>query len=214
MDLTIATAAYMPSTAHTLESFWRLAFSLGRSTDWTVRRELVSNCPDLSSAINGLLHRFLHSDSDRLLLIDSDMAFTPEDAATLLSSEHDFVSGQYYRKSIGAGPACTPKAGGVQIGSYVEADVVGTGFLALTKSCVRRLADAYPDKTYLIDVGNTPNLGQLGVALASAQLYQGRWIIADEALCRNWQALGESIWIDTRVQLGHVGPYVYGAPHA
>ena len=39
---------------------------------------------------------------------------------------------------------------------------------------------------------------------------EGRYMSEDWNFCENWRDLGGKVWLDTKVQLGHTGSYMYG----
>jgi hypothetical protein len=166
-------------------------------------------------ARNELLARFLETPCDRLFFIDADIGFRPEDVASVLRTDLDFIVGPYLKKLPGP-PEWTVRLkrdGTVQLrelegkARYLEIDDGPGGFMCLSRECVERLwaeAPEYPGGTrdhpircrdvFRCDVGPGGYMGE------------------DFALCRRWrQDFGGSVWLAIDVELVHVGSYPYRA---
>jgi len=201
MRVALAIPAYGPIAYETARSLWRLtAFLTARGVAIDEIAQLGD--PDLGRARNAILGAFLRSTSDRLLFVDTDVVFSAPDAWRLLTSEAHYVGANYPRKGLGAGWASTPRAGGEAVGELVEAQMLATGLLSLSREAVEMLAASAP--TYESHDGLRLH------AIATAGTSGERWISEDEAMCRRWQALGEVAWIDTSIACGHVGQHVFG----
>jgi len=187
----------------TARSLWQLTSLLTARDIIYVEIDHVGD-PDLSRARNAILAAFLRSEAERLLFVDTDVVFSCTDALRLLESKHDYVGANYSQKRIGGGMASTPRPAARCEGSLVEAEMLATGLLSLSRGAVQRLADA--SAPYLSDDGHT------SYAIASAGVLGGRWASEDEAMCRRWQALGGVAWIDTSICVGHVGLHTFGGP--
>ncbi|HET6455522.1 MAG TPA: hypothetical protein VFI02_14045 [Armatimonadota bacterium] len=132
-----------------------------------------------------------------LLFIDADMMFPPHGLVRLLNREVDIVSGMYFKKT----PPYTPLAarcndkGQPQLIQEWEDDVllddidrVGAGFLLI--------------KTEVFEKMQRPRF----------MCYFDKWEEInheDWYFCKKARQLGFKIHLDTGLQLGHVGPYIY-----
>ena len=198
--VTIGRPAYRPADPRAEPAMMGLVSLLGtHGISWS--GAWVFDDPDIAHAHNDLLAQFLAGDGERLLIIDTDILFRPRDALRLLLSDHDYVGANYRKKVRGDGMASMARAGGAVLGELVEAQVLATGFLSLSRHAVERLSSVSPA---MLDGGM---LARAPMAAGSGA--DGRWQGSDEALCRRWRALGEVAWIDTSVHLGHVGTHVY-----
>jgi hypothetical protein len=203
--VTIGRPAYRPPDPRAEPAMMGLASELTRrgvawSGAWVIEH------PDIAWAHNDILRKFAASDSERLLIIDTDIIFQPADALRLLSSEHDYIGANYARKRPGAGLASRARKGGAQIGELVEADLLATGFLSLSRRAVERLLAAAPSVYALADDDGG---GLTHAVMTTGPGLDGRWHSSDEVLCRRWQSLGEIAWIDTSIRLGHAGTHVW-----
>lgn len=205
MRVALAIPAYGAIAYETARSLWRMtSFLTAQGVEYAEIAQLAD--PDLGRARNAIMGAFLRSGAERLLFVDTDVAFAPEDAWKLLTSEADYVGANYPKKSLGAGWASTPKAGGEVVGALVEAQMLATGLLALSRAAVEILASSAP--SYLSHDGHpTP-------AIATAGPAGGVWLSEDEVMCRRWQALGQVAWIDTSIDCQHVGTMTFTRAHA
>jgi len=157
---------------------------------------------------------FLNSKADYMLCVDSDVAWTVKHLDTLLSHEREFVSGLYARKQ--------PKTGNEERdyavawdgdensarGPLRKALSVGAGFMLMRRDAVEEMTKAYPDLAYPGDGIDMKNGAIVG--LWSPVSITGKKCSSEDAsFCYRWRVLNKTIWVDTRVKLGHVGDYVY-----
>ena len=167
----------------------------------------------IARARNVLVHRFLASSSDRLVFLDADITFSPEDLFALLAREEDLVAGDYQKKVDGRGCVGVVLSGGETRGTLVEASHVGTGFLALSRACLERMVLAHPETLYRAG-SECDESGATVSALFDTALRGGRYVGEDYLFCERWRAIGGRCWLHTGLRLGHVGSHVYGASHA
>ena len=170
------------------------------------------NDPDLAGVHNAIFHDVLTVGADIALNIDSDMSFDARAAVRFLLEEtQHVVAGNYAKKEIGAGMACTPRAGGATFGTLREAANIGTGFCRITRHALERLAEASPR---YVDRQS----GQLVAEIMNVGIWGGVWggprILNDEWMVRRWQSLGELAWIDESLELGHIGMHEFRSSKA
>lgn len=113
----------------------------------------LEGCSSIPSARNALVFDFLKSKADRLVFIDSDMAWSPGDLVRLASLPHDIVGGAYRYKRDGAGfivhwdedePQLWADAHGA-----MRVKGLGCGFLAISRKALLAIAEKSPDRWYL-----------------------------------------------------------------
>lgn len=202
--IAIAVPAYSDPKFATAQMLWRLSCILG--TVGIVIDEIeMHGCPDIALARNQILSAFLEGGAERLLFIDSDVFADVVHVMQLILSPHDYVGAAYPKKRIGGGMASLPLAGGRTIGKLVEADVLATGMLSLSRSCVSALSmGAEPFEK--------PD-GGIAFAFTCAGVFDGQWVCEDKMLCRRWQAIGGVAWIDTSIECFHVGDHAFRGPN-
>jgi hypothetical protein len=193
---------------------WPTAVSL-MSTVRTCDREglhVQISAPTGSSMVlwarSAIVGKFLASDCDRLMWIDSDIVWRPADFLRLVgfSASHDLVSGAYTLKSepprfVVNYPDPTAyevnKLGNIRIKS------LAMGFTMCRREVIEKIAAtketlhddlsgvSYPD---FFRVGRRANGGPIGEDIA----------FFDDAA-----ALGFKAWLDPSIKLGHVGVKEY-----
>jgi len=165
---------------------------------WEVEVDVNSGCSVVSKARNDIVRRFLASGFDVLLFIDSDMSWSPVDAARLLQSGRDFSAIAYRVKSDDLLYNCA--LNGETDGEFLGADAVGTGFMALSRKCLEEMVKAYPHTAY-------EDSGEVH-ALFDFEIHGGRYWGEDYTFCRRWKSIGGDIWL-LPADIGHVGSKNY-----
>lgn len=152
----------------------------------------------LANARTDLLKHALTTKAERILWVDSDMLFTPEDVFALLAIDADMVSGMYTTKErdaavVGDFLDGAPKH--LQLGTMLEMKSVGFGFVVMTRRVAERMIEKHGDNAFaMVDDGQ-------GTILASGD---------DMAFCHRWRGIGGRIFMHTGVRLGHIGYQAYG----
>lgn len=136
-----------------------------------------------------VLANFLKSDASLLLMIDPDVAFSPKDVLTLVAAGKDLVG-------AGApGGGFEVSAGGSDGPGLQEVDAVDAGFLLLSRSAARRMAEAYPDlSARLGDLGGTGG-GAVMVFDSVIEPESGRYLGDAESFCLRWRGIGGRVWL-------------------
>lgn len=161
--------------------------------------------PDPSASMNHATRRFLESGCDRMLIIDADHIFRPQDVALLLSNDLDFVSGLYSKKCIVTEWPVqplhddqTPEVLFDKVAdSPVEVKCVPRGFLALKRKVFETL-EPHVEKYSTDD----------GIMSIFWQAVSGG-ITEDFALCNLWREHGGKVWLDHRVRVLHEGNMIF-----
>jgi len=152
-------------------------------------------------ARNHTLGAFLETGASHLLFIDADMGWNPSDVLRLLSHEKDLVCGLGVRKQD------PPSFCGI-LPEKVEADPetgclkalhAGTGFMLISRECVLKMIEAYPQTKYLHADEKTYH------CLFEPVVRDERLWSEDYEFCTRWRALGGDVWVDPTVKLEHWG---------
>lgn len=170
--------------------------------------QIKPNCGDslVSRSRNVLAAEFLKSDCTHLLFIDTDLIFSPEHVARLVSHDKDIVAGLYPKKQRKLAWVCNMIAGeepdenGLQRIAYA-----GTGFLMISRRVFERMIEAYPQIAYRPDAGEEGDKWDL----FPVGVHNGRYLSEDWFFCQRALELGFDVWADTRVVLKHVGEMIY-----
>lgn len=181
--------------------------SAGIEHDW-----LVSwNESLIQRARNTQVVTFLDTDYRKLMFIDADIEFVPEDVAKLWNLDVDVAVGCYPMKR----PDCPLSAW--KDGKIVEAknwpdepfevDYAGTGFMMIDRSVFERFREAWPERTHEEGYAMTT---RESFAWFDPRVEDGIYMSEDYAFCKDWRSLGGAIVAEPSIRLRHHGTFAYG----
>lgn len=166
-------------------------------------------------ARNALVAQFLASDCTDLLFIDSDLIFTPQHVARIISHDKDVVGGFYIKKMQGIPQfVCNtfencepPDADGLQKVKYM-----GTGFLKISRKAFETIIAKFGEKLWYHPDETPPETKEHD--LFTTGVYQfpdgtRRYLSEDWFFCQRWLDCGGDVWADSQICARHVGPAVY-----
>jgi hypothetical protein len=170
----------------------------------TVLAEFITkdSGPYLDVARNYVVERFLATDADVLLFVDSDIEFDPEQAHRIVaevSAVAPVVGGRYdnlyssgmspvaFRWSNDDIPVMAPIGSLDDLSGLVSVDCVGTGFMAIHRTMLERFATLF----------HAPSPWFAEEALHGAQMGE------DVTFCQRAIALGYPVYLDPRVEVAH-----------
>lgn len=166
---------------------------------------------EVDLARSRILGAFLRSTATHLFMIDADQAWDVRDFVRLLLADEELIAVAGVRKvsppSFAAN--CSDEHGNqkpVQIDmatGFLEVTNVGGAFVCITRSCVERMIEAYPDLAY-----NSAE-GREEYALFAPMIVNRRRLGEDFAFCERWRAIGGKIMVASDVSLRHVGKHVW-----
>jgi len=172
----------------------------------------AKGCSLVTSARNILVDKFLKSDCDSMLFIDSDILFDPEDIFRLLAwtTTKHVVGGVYGAKTLPAKYYLTLDHDNDrpiidEIG-LVKAKAIGTGFMMIQRKVIEDLIKAHPEWEYLDRVSNTKLFSVFDLKSTPEGYYGEDMLFCQRALDRGFE-----IWIDPMIKLGHFGMHEYKA---
>lgn len=184
-------------------------------------------------ARNYLAWEFLRSEATHLLFVDADIEFTPDDALTLLvladpNSNKDVVCGAYPKKHIAwERVRDAAKAGFADedpsvleefVGEFffvpvephsphdidlpIEVRETGTGFMLIQRHVLERFQKVYPDRWY-----HTDDFGERRRydCFFDGEIVEHRYLSEDYNFCRLVREAGMKVWLQPRINLGHLG---------
>jgi hypothetical protein len=150
---------------------------------------------DIALTRNIIAKRFLKSNCDWLMMIDSDIIFSDEDWGFLWNGDEDIVTAPYARKIPGQAPA-----------NY------GLGFTRAHRRVFTAIDQLETEQgselasRFYMDGEMYVNYFPGGVTGDS------RWLGEDRGFFTLCQIAGLNHRLETRTRLGHVGLFVYGYP--
>ena len=147
---------------------------------------------------------------DVLFFIDSDIGWKPQDFLKLVLSDKDMIGGGYRKKrddeelytfkvkeNIKDEYEIIPDKDGL-----LEVNGLGCGFLKITKNCFKKLFEN-ETKFYNDDEMITKMICDCVVN------HEGHFVSEDIILGFKWQNLGGKVYVDTNIDLIHVGSKEY-----
>lgn len=149
---------------------------------------------------------FLKGNKSRLLMIDSDQAWKPEDVMRLLalSTRMSVVTGAYPAKKDPPTYLLAPEDGAVSSNEYgcLPLKGLGLGFTMVRRDVIQALADKAPR---VIFPGSDEPIAHLFRCDTVNGLFRGE----DIAFFEDVRALGHTVWVDPTINIGHVGSKEY-----
>ena len=171
-------------------------------------------------ARNELVAHFLASDFTDLLFIDDDMQFRPEDVLRLLGSDKPLIGGvgRMRVQKPNSDPAVWcwrplhDERGGLiqdEMGA-IEVRGFGAAFMLINRRVFADLVAAHPEwkRDGAADWPADVRAHYLEVFTQSERDEFGE-LSEDYGFCHRWRQLGESVWVDPTISLGHVGAHNY-----
>lgn len=167
----------------------------------------------VSRARNTLSAQFLESDCTHLLFIDSDLIFSSEQVARLLSHEKDVVAGFYPKKQDGELQwVCNAnlEPNEADENGLQEVRYMGSGFMLIKRCVFEQMIERYGEKiAYHPD--SKPETTEWDFWAVGPCAVNGftRYLSEDWFFCQRWLDLGGIVYADTRIIAKHVGHAVY-----
>lgn len=182
--------------------------------DMIVRSQIGDSL--VARARNNLAARFLASDCTHLLFLDTDLIFSPEHIAKLVShldTDHvHVVAGLYPKKQRELGWVCnmleapqTERPDGL-----VRVKYAGTGCLCISRGVFELMRDEMPHIEYDPDAGDTPGVKWDFFGTGVRRFGdRRRYLSEDWEFCQRVIDIGLDVFVDPSVVLKHVGQFVY-----
>lgn len=152
--------------------------------------------------------RFWESDCDCLVFVDSDVVWQAGALLKLVDANEDLVAGIYpNRRDPIAYPVhyldkpelwANPETG------LLEVKSVPTGFMKISRNCIAKMIEAYPNKHYY-----TAERDKEFYPLFDHVFEDGFKWGEDYSFCIRWRKIGGQVWIDPEIAMGHVGYKIF-----
>jgi len=162
-------------------------------------------------ARNKIANHFLdHTNADYLIFIDGDISWEPGDITHLVRTGYNVIAGVYPKKKLES----ESSVHGLIDESLLSLDdkvsetiyrvkSTGAGFLLIKRDVLERFRAHYIDLQYKDDDD------QLLTLFFDTHLVGRSHYGEDAYFCYLLNSMGESVYVDTSVQLGHEGSYIY-----
>lgn len=210
MSLMVATPVYGHKChSEFAASMVQLAEVLTQSVfPWTWYRHendsLITRARDICAAT------FLReTEYQRLLFIDSDIAFTPEDVGKLWQMGEPFVVGCYTMKTLDAPYAAWREGELLTLDKLPTepfcVDYAGTGFMMIDRYVFEKLITDCPEIQEYEE-------GKIGKCWSFFQdpIMHGFHCSEDYFFCEMWRQYGGEVWMNPDVRLKHIGTHIFG----
>lgn len=158
---------------------------------------LYANDCHVDDSRNALVKRFLETDCEQLVFLDSDVRWEAEDLNKLIGFQEDVVGGTYPLKQEEEGyPVMMGEA--KKSGELYEVEALPTGFLKIRRNVLERMASIAPKYFGKKDATPTP-------LIFERTMVDGvRWG-GDTTFCRKWKEMGGKIHLYPSPLMEHTG---------
>jgi hypothetical protein len=160
---------------------------------------------------NNICSKFLESDFDELLQIDSDILYTPQNVNRIASLDVPIVAAFYCKKSPGK-PVWianrTAEGGSLAKDpderGLVKVETIGTGFMKVQRAVLEKMRDSHLAARYIVDGTDIVEYEFFPFRVVNGRLRSEDW-----AFCDNAHALGFDVYADTQNVVMHMGTAIY-----
>lgn len=159
---------------------------------------------DIAASRAAIVATFYRSTADILVFIDDDVFWESGTLVKLVEHPVDLVGGIYPKKKddlewplrmdVKESYEADPATG------LMEVAGLPGGFMKITRHCVEKMIKAYPKETSRSGHESTqfwPLFDPLDIP--------GDRLSEDFSFCQRWRDLGEKVWADFEMQMGHIG---------
>lgn len=161
----------------------------------------------LAKERNDIIEVFWKSDCTHLLCIDSDIGWQADAPLKFLRYEKDVIAGVYpARRNNDSLPKFmfTPKTNSddslITDGPLIKMVGVPAGFLMVSRQCIAKLRNTYPDKKY---IGS--NNFDSAYSFFNTEVREGMMWGEDYIFCKNVIEASMDIWCDPTIEFNHAG---------
>lgn len=153
-------------------------------------------------ARNDIVRLAVEENFDDLIFIDSDEEWNPEWIFKLLDLKEEVIGVPVVKKSdqmmfnIKALPAGLKQ----EANGLMEVECVGTGFMKIAKSALKKVWDASPEYK---------NEGRSCRMVFDIKIENGDLVSEDNVFCQKWRSLGGKVYIEPTMTCNHIGVKKY-----
>ena len=153
-------------------------------------------------ARNDLVRLAVEEDFDDLIFIDSDEEWDPEWIFKLLAFKEEVIGLPVVKKSdqMMFNIKALPQGLKMQQNGLMEVEAVGTGFMKISKSALKKVWDASPEYK---------NEGRISRMVVDVQVVNGDLVSEDNIFCQKWRNLGGKVFIEPSMTCNHIGVKKY-----
>lgn len=167
-------------------------------------------------ARNILISQFMaNPDLSHIFFVDNDIQWRGEDFLRLLAWTEDpevgIVCCAYPKKTMPIRFACNLPPVEKRKGDLAAIHDAPTGFMCIRRDIIQRLMDAHPGAKCFLQDGAPPEHQRYEYALFDSLIDPAtrHYLREDFCFTRRVQQLGETVWVDPKVWLGHHGQHCF-----
>src|SRR5215469_3814958 len=165
-------------------------------------------------ARNKAAARFLQTDRDYLLFIDTDIVFTKDHIDCLMESNEPVLAGLYCKKERDIAPCYNLLDDKMlPVGGLVEIKRAGTGFIRIHRIVLERMKEN-PHVPHWTTAPLYHNHGQPEWDFFPTGVKDHEYLSEDWYFCDRARELGFKVMLDTRIQTRHQGVCFYPSEDA
>ncbi len=165
----------------------------------------------LDETQNLLVHSFLPSGADHLVLIENDHKFDPREMIRLIRRAEregiDCLGADYPKKAFGQGMVCERVPGAEVIDDLVPCNYLGLGFTVISRRAIEALVRSSPETAFAYESG--PSNGQLAYSVFESVRQDGRRFEPSVVFFSRLRKAGITPMLDTSVKVDHIGMHIF-----
>ena len=156
-----------------------------------------------------------NTEFEYLFCLDADVAFSPEDMLKLYSYQKPIVSASYPMKTLPL-RHCYELYNPVKLcGNLVKIGGIGMGFVLINRSVFEKLNKHYSELKYFPGLNNSNYPITEGEYHNSYHYFaemnkEGKYLGEDMSFFHRVSDIGYDVWMDTSIELQHIGSHVFG----
>jgi len=156
-----------------------------------------------------------NTEFEYLFCLDADVAFQPEDMLKLYSYQKSIVSASYPMKTLPI-RHCYELYNPVKLcGNLVKIGGIGMGFVLIHRNVFEKLNRYYSELKYF------PGLNNSNYPITEKEYHnsyhyfaemnkEGKYLGEDMSFFHRVSDIGYDVWMDTSIELQHIGSHVFG----
>ena len=156
-----------------------------------------------------------NTEFEYLFCLDADVAFQPEDILKLYSYQKPIVSASYPMKTIPI-RHCYEVCNPVKLcGNLIKIGGIGMGFVLIHRNVFEKLNRHYSELKYF------PGLNNSNYPITEKEYHnsyhyfaemnkEGKYLGEDMSFFHRVSDIGYDVWMDTTIELQHIGSHVFG----
>jgi hypothetical protein len=158
-----------------------------------------------------------NTDYEYLFFLDSDIGFDPSDVIKLLEHKRSIVCAAYPMKTIPLRYNFTVSQPEQQQGNLLKIDSMGMGFVMIHRSVFLDVQKQYGPELYYVPDDKSSNVDLTQDEKFNSYHYflemkRGPAYLAEDiSFFTRAKTVGHEAWLDTSIQLSHIGSHVFRA---